>query len=162
MTAFLIFGCIVLFCFGFVLLYGAPYLPTLPSQIETTLKLANLKPGQKVIELGCGDGRVMVAFAKQGVNVVGYELNPILFLICWLRLRPYSDLASVHFGNFWNKSWPAADLIYTFLLTRYMSRLEQALSSYPKRPVRLISYAFELPNLRPAKQKNGLFLYIFD
>lgn len=151
----------ILLCFGYVLLFGAPYLPTLNLQVETTIKLANLSPGQTVIELGCGDGRVMAAFAKKGVKSIGYELNPIMFVICWLRLRRYGDLAQVRFGNFWQKTWPPADVIYTFLLSKYMTRLDQSLESYEHKPVTLISYAFKISGRRPDKSKNGLFVYIY-
>ncbi len=53
----LIIGLVVIGCFSFVLLFGAPYLPTLKKQIRTTFKLAELSKGDTIIELGCGDGR---------------------------------------------------------------------------------------------------------
>ena len=80
---------VIAVCFAFVLINGAPYLPTLRKQIDAAFDLAELMPNDMVIELGCGDGRVLIAAAKLGYKAVGYELNPILFIICWLRTWHY-------------------------------------------------------------------------
>lgn len=86
---------LVAVCFGAVLMVGAPYLPTLKPQVEEALKMSSLKSGQTLIELGSGDGRVVVAAAKQGINVVAYELNPILALVCWLRTRRFGGQVKI-------------------------------------------------------------------
>src|SRR5579884_362002 len=134
---------IIIICFAGVLLFGAPYLPTLKPQIETALTLAQLKPGQTLIELGCGDGRVVLAAAKKGIKVVGYELNPILALTAWLRTRHYRRQVKIVWGNFWLKDWPPADAIFVFLLYRYMVKLDKKCMQYKYKPVKLISFAFD-------------------
>ena len=101
-------------CFGLVLFSGAPYLPTLKKQIKVALKLAKLNKEDTIIELGCGDGRVLIAAASQGLNAVGYELNPVMFALAWFRTRPYRRQVKVVFGNFWHKQWPEAEAIYVF------------------------------------------------
>ena len=58
--------------FGYVILFGAPFLPTLKNQIEAIFELLDLKEGQTLIELGSGDGRILLEAAKRGINVVGY------------------------------------------------------------------------------------------
>ncbi|HEU4984185.1 MAG TPA: class I SAM-dependent methyltransferase, partial [Nitrososphaera sp.] len=63
---------------GFVVFFGPPYLPTLRRNIDAALDLLDLKPGQTMLDLGSGDGRVLVAAAKRGINVVGIELSPVL------------------------------------------------------------------------------------
>src|SRR5438105_4258164 len=113
---------VILLCFAVVVLFGAPYLPTLKPQVKTALELADLKPGQTLLELGCGDGRVLIAAAKRGCNAVGYELNPIMAAFCWLRTRRYRRQIRVVWGDFWQKTWPPADAIFTFLLPKFMSR----------------------------------------
>ena len=148
-------------CFSFVLLSGAPYVPTLKKQIEVALKLANLSAGKSIIELGCGDGRVMIAAAKQGLNVTGYELNPILFLICWIRVLPYRGQARVIWGNFWRRSWPKADAIYVFLLPKLMGKLEKKIESEQFKRIKVVSFAFRFPNHQPIDEKAGVMLYEF-
>src|ERR1700710_1767842 len=94
---------IVLVCFAGVLLVGAPYLPTLTPQVHAALELANLKPGETLLELGCGDGKVLIAAAQIGIHSVGYELNPLLALLAWLRTRRFGSSVKIVWGNFWTK-----------------------------------------------------------
>jgi SAM-dependent methyltransferase len=158
----LIFGLILLLAaaFGGVLLVGAPYLPTLNKQVETALDLLDLKPGQTLLELGCGDGKVLLAAARHGLTVVGYELNPFLVLVARLRTWRYRRQVQVRWGNFWRANWPPADGVFVFLLDRFMSRLDEKLQSLHQ-PVRLVSFAFQIPGRQPFEQKDGLFLYIY-
>lgn len=151
-------GAVVLL-FGFVVLFGAPYLPTRRQQINDALDLLALKPGQTLLELGCGDGRVLLAAAKRGIRSVGYELNPLLVLIAWAVTLRYRSLVKVRLGNYWHKSWPDADGVYVFLLDKYMQKLDRKLTNEFKKPVKLVSFAFKIPNKKPAKTRGGLFLY---
>lgn len=145
--------------FGGVLLVGAPYLPTLGPQIETALRLADLKPGDRLLELGCGDGRVLIAAAKKGLNVVGYELNPLLALIAWICTRRYRRQVRIIWGNFWKKDWPEAEAAFVFLLDKYMPRLNKKFIQYKHKPVKLVSFAFKIPELKPLAYKEGVYLY---
>ncbi len=152
-------GVIVLSCFVLVVLVGAPYLPTLSPQVVAALKLADLQPGQTLLELGCGDGKVLIAAARQGIHVVGYELNPILALIAWARTRRYRRQVRVVWGNFWRRDWPATDAIFVFLLPRYMTKLDQRITQTVSKPVKLISFAFDVPGRKITKQVAGVYLY---
>ncbi|HET8991762.1 MAG TPA: hypothetical protein VFN31_01875 [Candidatus Saccharimonadales bacterium] len=152
---------IILICFAGVLLFGAPYLPTLAPQVESALKLADLKPGQTILELGCGDGRVLIAAAQSGINSIGYELNPLLAFIAWLRTRRYGARVKVVWGNFWQAEWPATDGIFVFLLDRYMKRLDKRCIQYNNKPLKLVSFAFKVPNRKPDKVANGVYLYVY-
>jgi len=147
-------------CFGGVLLFGAPYLPTLKPQQASALDLLELKKGQRLIELGSGDGRMLRAAAKRGITVTGYELNPLLVLISYLVTFKYRKQVSVRWGNLWTKEWPQTDAIYVFLLDKYMERLDKkVIQQYPGKRVKLVSYAFKIPAKKPIKTKNALFLY---
>jgi hypothetical protein len=152
---------LVLICFAGVLLVGAPYLPTLKPQVAAALKLAGLAPGQTLIELGCGDGRVLVAAARQGLNAVGYELNPFLAAIAWLRTRRYRRQVRVVWGNFWTADWPPAEAVFTFLLPRYMKKLDNKITKYSHKPVKLVSFAFQIPGKASAGHQEGIFLYLY-
>ncbi|MGH7191987.1 MAG: class I SAM-dependent methyltransferase [Candidatus Saccharimonadales bacterium] len=153
---------IVLLCFAAVTLFGAPYLPTLEPQMQAALELAGLKPGQTMLELGCGDGRVLIAAAKQGIDVVGYELNPLMAAVAWIRTRRYRRHVKVVWGDFWRAEWPPAEVVFTFLLTRYMRKLDREITRYPHRPVKLVSFAFKVPGRKPAAVKRGVYLYLYD
>jgi hypothetical protein len=160
---FLITSVILIFiCFAGVLLFGAPYLPTLKPQIDTLFELSGIKSGETMIELGCGDGRVLVEAAKKGIIGIGYELNPILVVYAKIKTRKYSNLVTIKWANFWSTDWPKADFVFTFLLDRYMAKLDKKLLNYKYRPVTLITFAFEVPARRLLKQKNSIFLYRYE
>jgi SAM-dependent methyltransferase len=153
---------VLIVCFGGVLLYGAPYLPTLNPQIKAALELSDLKSGQTLLELGCGDGKVVLAAARQGINVIGYELNPILAAIAWLRTRRYSQSVKIVCGDFWRGSWPEAEAIFVFLLPKYMPKLDEKIRSSVKKPVKLISFAFSVPSKPADDEKSGVYLYKYS
>lgn len=152
-------GLILSVCFGAVLLVGAPYLPTLKKQVQTALELADLKEGDTIIELGCGDGRVLIEAARSGLKSVGYELNPLLFAYAWVRTRRYGDQVRVVYGDFWHKSWPEADAIYVFLLPRLMEKLGKKIDKKNKASKKVITFAFKFPGRKPVAEKHGVLLY---
>ena len=156
MTLFFVILVVILVCFAGVLLKGAPYLPTLKAQGNIALDLLDLQPGQKLLELGSGDGTVLKLAAERGIRSVGIELNPILVIVSRIRLRKYGSLVEVRWGNFWAKPWPTADGVFVFLLDKYMLRLDAQMSQYG---TRLVSIAFAVPDKKPAKRKRGVFLY---
>lgn len=151
--------CMLVLLFGFVVAFGAPYLPTLQPRTRDALDLLALQPGQTMLELGCGDGRVLRAAAKQGIRGIGYELNPLLVLTAKLVTWQYRAQVKIRWANYWRLPLPQSDGVYVFLLDRYMARLDQKVRQELKPPVHLVSFAFEIPGKRAIKQKNGLFLY---
>lgn len=161
---FIIFGGIALLvfvAFAFVLGFGAPYLPTLSPQVNAALKLADLKEGQTLLELGSGDGRVLFAAAEKGYKAIGYELNPLLVIYSKLRARKYRGRVKVRWGNFWTRKWPKADAIFVFLLDNYMTKLDNKITQEYSRPVKLVSFAFTIPEKAPAKELDGVYLYTY-
>lgn len=150
--------CIVLF-FGFVVFVGPPYLPTMHRQIDTALDLLDLQPGETLLELGSGDGRVLLAAAKRGWKVVGIELNPLLVLFSLLVTWKYRKQVRVIWASYWGPVWPRADAIFTFMLPRYMARLDKRIEFWRTKPVRLASFAFTIPGREPIQTKENVYLY---
>ena len=146
-------------CFVAVIFVGAPYLPTLSPQVKVALELSGLKKGDTLIELGSGDGKVLLAAAKKGIKSVGYELNPVLVIISRLRTLKYRSSVRIIWGDFWKKDWPEANAIFTFLLPKYMNKLDTKISGYPHKPTRLVSFAFEIEGKKATTTKNGVFRY---
>lgn len=140
---------------------GAPYLPTLRPQIQTALDLLDLKPGQTLIELGSGDGRVVDAAAQRGWRVVGYEINPILYLISSIRCRRYGKSVKLHCKDMWNADLSSADGVFVFGVDHIMSRLNDKLARELRPGTRVVSFALELPNRQSLKVEKGIFLYEF-
>ncbi|MDZ7744243.1 MAG: class I SAM-dependent methyltransferase [Candidatus Saccharibacteria bacterium] len=159
-STLLFIGVALILLFGFVVLFGAPYLPTTKRQITTALDMLDLKPGQTMLELGCGDGRVIRAAAQRGWNVVGYEINPLLVLLARAHTWKYRKLVQIRWKNFWHANWPEAEGIYVFLLDKYMKRLDKKITQkYKGKKVKLASFAFQIPDKKAQNKFKGLFLY---
>lgn len=157
MTAYLItIGIIFALAFGLVVFVGAPYLPTLTPQIEAAFDLLDLKKGQKLLELGCGDGKVLILAAQKGYEAVGIEINPFLAAIARLRTRRFGNKVRVIWGNYWLLDWPRCDGVYAFLIDSFMPKLEERMRSYGGK---MASVAFRIPNRSISREKNGVFLY---
>lgn len=146
-------------CFVFVIAFGAPFLPTLKSQVSEALDLIDLKPGQTLLELGSGDGRLLIEAAQRGIYSIGYELNPLLVVYAWWKARKYRKFITIKLANFWKVELPKSDGIFVFLLQPYMEKLDIKIVKEKQGKVKLVSFAFEITSRKPAKVDNGLFLY---
>ncbi len=145
--------------FGIGAVFGAPYLPILRRDSKHILELANLKPGQTLIDLGSGDGRLLRAAAARGIHCIGYEINPYLVLLSRLVCWRYRKSVTVHTANLWNTRLPPADVIYIFGLDRHMTRMHQKLVAEITKPTRVISYIFALPGQKPIQQTSNTYVY---
>lgn len=161
MTVLAIIIFILIIAFGSVVLVGAPYVPTLKPQVEAALDLLDLNAGQTMLELGSGDGKVLVAAAERGWNAVGYELNPLLVIVSRLRTLRYGKRVKVVWCNYWLKQWQPADGIFTFLLPKLMPKLDTKIQRYPHKPVKLASFAFAIPAKKASRTKQGVYLYLY-
>ncbi|HVS79042.1 MAG TPA: class I SAM-dependent methyltransferase [Candidatus Saccharimonadales bacterium] len=150
---------VLIFAYGFVLLFGAPYFPSLKPHIKAALDILDLKEGQTVYDLGCGDGRFLKAAARAGVKSVGYELNPFVFAYAWLTTRRYGRLVKVRWGNFWKADISQADAVFVFLLDKYMPQLDAKLRAEGRRGLKLASHTFQIPGKKHIAKKYGVFLY---
>ncbi len=150
---------IVFITFTFVIAFGAPFLPTLKARVPEALDLSGLKAGDTLIELGSGDGRILRAAAERGINAIGYELNPLLVVYSKIVNIKYRNKVKIIWGDYWRKQWPEAQGIFVFLLQPYMQKLDTKITqNYPK-GIALVSFAFTIPNRKPNKESNGLYLY---
>lgn len=150
---------VIFFTFALIVFVGPPYLPTLRRQTAVALDLLDLEPGQTMLELGSGDGRVMLAAAKRGWNVVGVELNPFLVLVSLAVTWRYRRQVRVLWGSYFGKDWPEVQGIFAFMLPRYMPKLDKYIALHCTRPVRLASFAFKIPGRPAAAVQEGVFLY---
>lgn len=149
--------------FGFVVFFGAPYVPTLKKPKLAALDLLDLEPGQTLIELGSGDGAMLKAAAERGYRVVGYELNPVLVVISYIRTFKLRKYVKIIWANYWWHSWPRTDGIYVFLLGKYMKKLDKKIiQNYPGKKVKLASFAFKIPDKDITKDKDGVYLYEYN
>lgn len=159
MTVFLVITILAL-CFGLGAILGAPYLPIRTADKEKALDLAEVKSDQTIIDLGSGDGRMLVAAAKRGANAIGYEINPLLYIVSLFITWRYRKNIKINFGDYWHRQLPEADVIYVFLITRYVDKLDRKLKKDLKKPTTVVSYVFQLPR-KAEKQTTNTWVYIY-
>lgn len=150
--------------FLLVVLRGAPYVPTHKPAVEHALDMLALPKGATILDLGSGDGVVLKAAARRGYRAIGYEINPFLCLISYLRCWAFRNLVTVRWRDFWLSPVPDdADAVFVFLAGPYLRRLHKKLSARHGRPLSVVSYGFLIPGAgRPVKSANALHLYRYE
>lgn len=149
---------VLVFCFA--VFFGAPYVPTRQLDVEEIFNNLKLSEKTKFVDLGSGDGKLVLHAAKKGINATGYEINPVLWVISSYRLRGYKN-ANIKYANMWRADISSADVVFVFLATKYMKRLERKLSAEMGKDAILVSYVFELPNKKQYRKTKNAFYYKF-
>ena len=158
MSVVLLIGLALSIAFAYTAVSGAPWVPARSHDISRLMRALDLKPGMHYVELGCGEGRILQAVAKTGVQVTGYELNPLLWCIAWLRCLPYKN-ARVRLVNFWTVDLSSADIVLAFLVPRTMPRLASQAERQMRPGTMLVSYVFDLPGHKPERIIKPWLLY---
>lgn len=162
MITFVIATCLIIL-FGAVVFRGAPYVPTHKRTITAAMDLLPLDQGDLVLDLGSGDGAVLVAAAKRGYRAVGYDLNPILNFVAWLRCWRNHVHVQIHLHDFWFATWPPdTKAVFVFLAGPYMNKLKRKLDAVMatrSEPLYVVSNGFAIPGILPKKISQGLYLY---
>jgi 16S rRNA A1518/A1519 N6-dimethyltransferase RsmA/KsgA/DIM1 with predicted DNA glycosylase/AP lyase activity len=140
---------------------GAPFVPTTRTNLHIMLDLANLKPNERVAEIGSGDGRIVIELAKRGARVDGYEINPILVLYSIILIYKHhlQKKAHIHWKSFWNTDFSSFTLVTVYCLNTRMGKLEKKLLKELPKGARVISNTFSFPDLKPEKTKGKVKLY---
>lgn len=125
---------------------GAPYVPSSRTRTRRMLELAMIQPGERIADLGSGDGRLLRAAANSGAHVVGWELNPVL--VVWSRLVArvcgQGGRTVVHLGSFWSAPVGEFDVLFLYLLPQTMERLGEKIRREAKPGARIIVNAFPI------------------
>lgn len=141
---------------------GAPYVPSGRKTIERMLDLAGLKAGERMLDIGSGDGRIVIAAARRNVHAHGVELNPWLVWISRLRARVLglSGNASFTCGNLWRFDTSGFDAVTVYGLSPIMRRLGEKLSRELQPGARVVSHGFRFPDWQAVQAGDGVYLYV--
>ncbi|KKW11282.1 MAG: hypothetical protein UY49_C0005G0012 [Microgenomates group bacterium GW2011_GWC1_49_7] len=141
-------------CIAFV--SGAPFVPTKRSSAEAMIRLANLKKGTKVYDLGSGNGKLLRLAQAKGARAVGFEINPLLVMLSNLRG------ARTRWKNFWNADISDADVVLVYLLPTHMERLKRKLKKEVKKGTLVVSNSFIFPGWKILRQDSVNHIYVFS
>lgn len=132
----------------------APFVASPPNVVEKMLELAELKSGETLYDLGCGDARiVLLAAQKFGANAVGIELDDGRFKDCVNRVKEakLEEKVKIIHGNALDVSVTEADVVTLYLLTSANERLKPNLERDLKPGARVVSHDFSMPGWKPLR-----------
>lgn len=159
MNVYWLIASFVILSFGIGAFLGAPWVPAFRRDLDDVLDLAGVTKRTKFVDLGCGDGKVLVAAARRGAHVTGYEVNPIMWLIAKIRMLPFGARANVYLRSYWSVSMNQYDVIYMFLISHHMPKMRRKLQGELRSDARVVSYMFEFPGIKASRATSNAFLY---
>lgn len=148
--------------------YGGdvPYVPTPHDVVEQMLKLAGVKKGDVVYDLGCGDGRIVVMAAQRfGARGVGIDINPERIAEAKQNAEQAGVADRVKFlqQNLFDADIREATVVTLYLLPSVNLRLRPKLQQDLKPGARIVSHSFDMGDWKPDKEVeyNGRKLYLW-
>ena len=130
----------------------APFVASPSNVVEKMLELAEVKPGEVVYDLGCGDARIVIMAAQRfGAKAVGVELDDGRYKDCVKRVKEagLDGRVKIVHGNVVDISVKDADVVTLYLLTSANERLRPNLERDLRPGARVVSHDFSMPGWKP-------------
>jgi len=150
------------FLSGFI--WGAGYYPTSAKEIDTVVRLLDLKPNWQFYDLGSGYGRMIIRVAqKSGAHAVGVEVDPIK--VWWtrrtIRRKGLEKQVEVIRSNFLDLNLADADAIFVFLSSegKIMDRLYSKINLECRPGTKIVSFEHKFKSWESTQNEGRLFLY---
>jgi tRNA G37 N-methylase Trm5 len=133
------------------------FVPTPQEAVEKMLELAEVKKTDKLYDLGCGDGRIVVTAAKKyGTRGVGVDIDPrrIEESRDNVKENKVEDLVTIVHGDIFEVDFSDADVVTLYLLPSLNVKLMPKLAKL-KPGTRIVSYEFDMRGAEPAQVYDG-------
>jgi len=130
----------------------APVYPTPETVVDQMLTIAQVRPGEMVYDLGCGDGRIVIAAAQKfKAHAVGIEIRRDIYerTLATVASLGLSDQVKIVHGNALRYDLSPADVVTLYLLTSSNERLKPILLKDLKPTARVVSHDFEIVGWKP-------------
>ncbi len=130
---------------------GINFVSSTDQVIKKSLKLAGLRRGEKFLELGSGMGSgLLIAAVDFGAKATGIEISPFHYFASKI-LTFKNKMINIKMGDFRNMDFGNFDVIYCYLSPKLMKKLSSKFKKQLPHGSRVVSLAFEIPNLKPAQ-----------
>lgn len=127
-----------------------PYVPTRRKFVEKLLHAAHLQKGQKVYDLGCGDGRIL--FAAEKITKCageGYEMAPMVYFLAMIKKMLGRKKSNIHCRNFFHADISDANVIFCYLTPEILEKTATKLAQECKKDTKIITHTFEIKSWKP-------------
>eukprot|EP00088_Acartia_fossae_P060320 TRINITY_DN7220_c0_g1_i10.p1 TRINITY_DN7220_c0_g1~~TRINITY_DN7220_c0_g1_i10.p1 ORF type:complete len:246 (+),score=44.12 TRINITY_DN7220_c0_g1_i10:44-781(+) len=133
--------------------YCLPYVPATDTQVSNVLKALSNRSGT-VLDIGSGDGRIVMAVAKQGFSATGVELNRwlVYYSRYKARMAGLSRMTGFYRADLWKHNLNKYDNIVIFGVEQMMADLEKKMISEVKPDSLVVACRFKFPGLKPIKE----------
>ena len=131
-----------------------PYVPTPQEVVDEMLKMANVTKNDFVIDLGSGDGRIVITAAKTyGARGIGIDINPerIAEARANAKAAGVENMVEFRQGDLFKADLSKASVVTMYLLSSVNLRLRPKLFKELKPGTRLVSHAFDMGEWKPEK-----------
>ncbi|MEN3748285.1 class I SAM-dependent methyltransferase [Sphingomonas sp. HF-S3] len=128
-----------------------PYVPTPPEVVAGMLDLAELKAGERLVDLGSGDGRIPIAAARRGATALGVEIDHRLVTRARSLAQIADQSARARFlrADLFTVSLRDADVVTLYLLPDVNEKLKPKLLNELRPGARVVSHAFDMGDWPP-------------
>jgi predicted RNA methylase len=138
-------------------MFIAPFVPSPVQVIEFMLKLAGLKAGEVLFDLGAGDGRTVILAAKSfGARAVGVELREDLAkkALNTIYKSGLSDRVTIVNDDMFSVNLTSADVVFLYLTTSANEKIRPKLEADLRKGSRVVSHDYEIVGWKPLRVEN--------
>lgn len=149
----------------------APYVASPVRVVDIMLDMAQVRPGETVVDLGCGDGRILIAAVERyKAKAVGIEISPKLVEEARTRIKRAGlseEQAKVVQGDVLDADLGDADVVTIYLESKLNSELRPRFEKMLKPGARVVSHDYAIPGWKPTRTekltgRQGHVVYLYE
>ncbi len=138
--------------FSIAIFGGGPFVPTPMKAVHKVLKAADIKKGDKVYDIGAGDGR-FIHFAEKDyqAKATGFEINPFVYYLAKLRQLFFGWKGKMIRGNFLRHDISDANVVICYMMPKTLEKFQEKFDKELKKGTKIVSYAFHIGSWKPIR-----------
>lgn len=146
-------------------LWGAPYIPSAFNDVKRMLQLIDLQPNQILVDLGAGDGRIIILGALlykakcEGIEIdlIRYKFVEILISVLGLK-----NQSCIKWGDLYDYDLSKADIVTMYLLPDAIEKLKDHLLTQLHSGTKVVSFKFPIPGWNPTYIDDQSTIFVYE